>query len=671
MCGRQDLAVTIKDVALRAGVSIATVSHVINRTRYVSPDLVERVEMVIKETGYEAKVADREYQLRVGKLSEIAFVFPYIESTTYNHMGNIMSNLFALRGYSLAAYPTSDDPQREKTILTGLLSDKRVAGIVLVPSVQRPQKYKKLINSGMPLVCLERTIDSPQVSSVLSENIDALYKGTVHLIKNGHEKIAILINDKDVITPSERLEGYKRALKEFDLQYDSRLAFRWDLTIDVKNRIRDMLMAEQSPTAFLAASNFLTLELLKIVTELGIEYPKDISIVGFGDDEWCGVVNPPLTTLTQNPNGMAEVAAEILLGKIERVATENKTVRFPVNLTIRKSTRSIERGPNGETAISVEQLMLTDAEIELLRAGNYKIGISFHYSGTEWTRLHERAIRETLAKYGVKVVAVAEAHFDPELQITQLQGLRMQKLDAVISMPADETKTADAYKKLSKETKLIMIGNIPNGLATKDYCALVSVNERENGQNAGRILGDFFRDRENVKVGLITHGASFFTTKQRDRAAEQVLMENYRNIEVVSRESFYRIENAYEVCRRMLSEFPGIEGLYVSWEYPAREVIRALEELGRTDISIATVDLDYEIALHMAHGEMVRGLSAQKPYEQGEAAALATARALLGNTDFVYVGVQPQIVTSLNLRRAWMDIMHTGEPNFLKQIRTM
>lgn len=656
---------TIKDIAKLANVSIATVSHVINGTRYVSPELISRVEAVIKETGYESKKFDRDYQIRLGRLSEIAYVFPCMESTTYAHVGNVMSELFARSGYSLSAYPTSDDLLREKNILTNLLSNKRIAGVVFVPVSENPKKYKALLSSGLPMVCFDRAINMSDVSSVLSENIDALYKGTMHLIRSGHEKIGLLINDVGAISQFERLEGYKRALCESDIEYDDSLVFRWDLGEDVKRKINGLLTSKNSPSAFVASSNSLTLEFLKILGELGIKYPEDISVVGFGDDEWCSVINPPLTTLNQNPKYIAEVVVEMLLKKIDNNSLQNETKRLPVELKIRKSTRCIERGPDGKIAITPEQIVFTDEEVERLKSGGFKIGISFHYSGTEWTRLQERAIRETLAKYGVKVVAVTEADFDPELQISQLQGLLLQKLDAIISVPADERKTAEIYKKLAKETRLIMLGNIPYGFGTKDYCAFVSVNERENGQNAGRLLGDFFVNKSDVKVGLITHDVPFFATKQRDQAAEQVLSENYSNIELVAKESFYRIENAYHVTKKMLQEHPEIEGLYVSWESPALEVIKALEELGRTDVSITTSDLDYEIAVRMARGEIVRGISAQKPYEQGEAAALAVARALLGKTEFVSIGVQPQIVTPLNLRKSWTEIMHSGEPDFL------
>ena len=657
------MKVTIKDIAALADVSIATVSHVLNKTRYVSPELVSRVEAAIKETGYEIKADDRERQLRVGRLSEIAYVFPYMDSTTYMHIGSVMSNLFARSGYTLSAYPTSDDPVRERRILTDLLANKRIAGIVLVPADENPKRYKALLNSNIPLVCLNRTIHLEGVSSVLSEYVSALFQGTMHLIRSGHERIGILINSRGAVTPSERLIGYKKALRESNISYDESLVLRCEQDDDIRHRLLGLLAGKDIPSAFIASSSHLTYKFLRILGELGLTYPEDLSVVGFGDVGWCEAISPSLTALTQNSNRMAQLGVEMLLDKIENKSPAHETVRLPVELIIRRSTKCIERGPDGQTPIPPEQLLLTGEEIERLKSGDFKVGISFHYGGTEWARLYERAIRETLAKYGVNVVAVTEARFNPELQIMQLQSLRLQKLDALISQPADEQKMTDIYKALAKETKLIMIGNSPVGLSTKDYCAFISVNERENGQNAGRLLGDLFHGRANAKVGLITYGASL--TRRRDQAAEQVLLENYSNIELVAKENFFHIEAAYQTTKKLMQEHPEIEGLYVSWDSPALEVIRALKDLGRTDVLITTADLDYEIASYMARGEFVRGISAQKPYEQGEAAAFATARALLGKTDFIYVGVQPQVVTPLNLRKTWSEITHEGKPDFL------
>ena len=363
---------------------------------------------------------------------------------------------------------------------------------------------------------------------------------------------------------------------------------------------------------------------------------------------------------------MGRLAAEHLLNKIANAANGHLEARVPVQLAIRKSTQIIGKGPFGEAATSPDELLLSDREIELLRGGDYRVGISFHYCGTAWARLHEEGIRETLQKVGVKVVAVTDAHFDPRLQITQLDGIRMQHPNAVIAIPTDDKATADKFRELSKETKLIFISNVPEGLAKEDYASCVSVNEQENGRNAGLLLGEIFKHRKGVKVGFINHGAPFYGTRLRDLAAEQVIGESYGGkVQIVDIRYFYEIPKAYDVCREMLTAHPEIEGLYISWDRPALNAIRALKELHREDVAIVTFDLDIEIATFMANGEFVRAMSTQRPYEQGVAVGLATAKALLGDERYKYIGVSPYIVEPKNLARAWKDILHERMPDSL------
>lgn len=663
------MQVTIKDVAKYANVSIATVSHVINKTRYVSPELVQRVMQAVERTGYDAKIGDISYKLRVGKLSEIAMILPSFRQSIYMDVVAVLSKCIEEEGFTLVVYVTGDDPYKEKCIVSGLLANKRIAGIVLVPTSGNPKKYSKLMNSTLPFVCVGRTLETENVYDVLYENDAAAYSGTSHLIKNGHKRVGLLLDKKESVVTNELIKGYQKAMDEYGIQRNEALVFRVDSKEKDCLEKLSALQKNGMPTAFVVCGDTLVHKLTGMLKKCNIDYPDDISLVGIGEDSDDGIGGYlGLTMLGMRADMMAKSAAQLLLGRINNKEAEFRHIRIRAELVVRKSIRIIERGPLGEKGYPPEELALNEDEIQKLKNANYKVGISFHYSGTEWTRLHERAIRNTLDQFGVKVVAVTEAHFDPELQIAQLEGLRMQKLDAIISMPVDEKQTAQKYKELSKETKLILISGLPYGFEREDYCSIVSVNEHENGRNAGQILGEYFKGRQHIKVGMINHGLPFFITRQRDCAAEQMLSDNYKNIDIVAQDNFLKIDNAYEVCKKMMRAHPEIEGLYVSWERPALEVIRALKEIGRTDVSIATVDLDHEIASYMARGEMVRGLSAQRPYEQGEAAALATANALLGKKQFKYVGVNPQMVLPENLREAWKEIIRTEEPSFLKEL---
>jgi len=657
--------VTIRDIANAAGVSIATVSHYINKTRYVSPELAEKVQRAIEETGYAAKLESKKMiPYRVGKFSEVAFVVPNTYSIVYSNLTMMLSRQLSEEGFILAVYPSNDDIVREKHIINEILSNRRISGVILVPSSSDVQHYEKLLHSGLPFICLERTLPNADVDCVLSDNVQAIYQGTEHLIKCGHENIVLILEDKDLTSVQDRLSGYKKALSDYHIPFRKDLLLRVDIKKDTSDDAIKTIMKTRIPTAYIAGGNTLTLKLLRSAAEVGLECPKEISIVGFGDDDWCELVHPPLTTLKQNTVELSRLAVGRILSKINgKKSNERKTEHIPVNLALRDSTQNIARGPFGEMAVYPEENILTEEEIESLRQRNYKVAISFHYSGNEWTRLHEQAIKETLRRFNIRLLSVTDAHFDPELQNTQLEGLMMQKPDAIIAVPTDEVKTAENFKEISGKTKLILINNMPTGFEPKDYACWISVNERENGQNAAKIINDHFKNRTDVKVGMLTHGTPFFATKQRDFFAEQTLREN-PNVTIVARRDFITIDNAYEVCKEMLQEHPEIQGLYVTWERPALKAIQALEDLGREDIVLSTTDLDYAIASYMAREKFVIGLSSQRPFDQGVSVAIATAKALLGKNEHKCIGVPPYTVLRKNLTKAWQDLIKTKAPDF-------
>lgn len=662
------MKVTIKDVAEQSGVSIATVSHVINKTRYVSPDLVQKVIDAIDKIGYKSRTIEKESQIHVGKNSVIAFLAPNIDNTVYSKLATTISNNVLEKGYLLSVYFTGDDINQERHILRELTTDKRIAGIIFVPVSSNEADYAKFFSYDIPFVCLERGIKSKEVDCILSENVNAIYMATSHLIKSGHENIAILLEKRQLIAEEELLLGYRHALEDHKIRYQDELVVEVDFDQEeFCEKVIKNVFKQNKLTALIAGGNRLTLALMKILHNIGVECPKDVSVIGFGDDDLWEITVPQLTTVKQNIEQMGSLAAERIICKIEEKTITHKETRVPANLAIRKSTQMIGRGPFGEKAFAPEELSLSEEEAQRLRIADYKVGIAFHYSGTAWARLHENGIRDTLEKFDIKVVSVTDAHFDPLLQVTQLEGLRMQKPDAIIGIPADDKITAQKFKELSKETKLIFISHVPEGFEKEEYSSCVSVNERESGNNAAILMGEYFKKYNRVKVGFIGHGAPFYGTHLRDMVAEQMVRENYSNIDVVAVNYFYQIENAYNICKEMILRCPEIQGLYVSWDRPALEVIRALKDLGREDISIFTFDLDLEIATYLARGEFVKGLSTQRPYEQGAAVALATAKALLGDDRYKYIGVMPYLVQSKNLLRAWNDIMHESAPESLKR----
>lgn len=659
---------TIKDVAREAKVSIATVSHVINKTRYVSPELIEKVELAINKTGYTTIAAKK--VLSEIKRKIICFIVPDISSRFFAVIAKNIENQLKEKGYDLLIYTYNEDKERELIYLNQTISEKKVEGIIIAPFLLNSTDLKQLIDSKIPFVFIGSIVKGLEINTVLSDNIDGVYLATSHLIKYGHERIGLFLWMSGATINGEQIQGYKKALAEHDIELDENLILvTGEKSKELDDIFKKFLDTNNKPTAIICTNMKLTLFVLRFLSEHGLDCPKDISVVGYDNYGFGNIFSPGLTSISQFPDKIGETALDILFKIISGAEVKPSINRVPVMLNVRESTQIIGRGPFGEKSVYPDVLVLSESEIEEVRNGNYNAAISFHYSGKAWMRLIELGIRDIFSKLNIKLIAITDAHFDANLQIKQLDSLLLQEPNIIISIPCDDIVTSPSYQKIAKSnTKLILINNVPVGLKHDNYVTCVSVNERENGYNAGKLLGLYFKNFNKVKIGLLIHGAPFFGTKQRDSAAEQAIQEESKNIEIIAKESFIKEDMAYNVCKEMIKANPEIQGIYVSWEGPALKAMNALSDLGREDIAIVTCDLDIEVAINMAKGRMIKGLSAQRPYEQGVAMAYAAAHAMLGKSVAPFIGVKPYLVTSNNLSKAWKDIIKEKEPDSLLEI---
>lgn len=371
--------VTIKEIADLAGVSIATVSHVINRTRYVSPELEERVMNIVKETGYIEKISRKERKLKSGRDSTIVGVFPNLMSTVYRDMAAILKRQISAKGYQFMIAITDDSLEDEQQLISSLITDKKVAGILHIPVSDTASNYQKLISSGIPFVCMERNTLGGNVDSVAFQDRQALYKGTSYLLESGHKNILFLRESSQSTTREERTRGFLDALGAHHMNINDANFADVDLHASedaCQNVIRKSLQRVM-PTAVIAGGNRLTLHLLKTIRNMGIQCPEELSVIGFGDETWVGLVDPPLTALERDVKSLSDLAATMLFEKISTGNVITKKRYAQVELIVRESTRILENGPYGEKAVSPSEIVLSQEEKKQLRNGHYRVAISF------------------------------------------------------------------------------------------------------------------------------------------------------------------------------------------------------------------------------------------------------------------------------------------------------
>ena len=313
-------------------------------------------------------------------------------------------------------------------------------------------------------------------------------------------------------------------------------------------------------------------------------------------------------------------------------------------------------------------LFLMEREKDLIRKKECTAAISFHKTGKAWNRLMEKGIRSVFDELGITLSAIMDANFDSEMQARQLDSISYMKTDILIAMPVNTKETADAFRKVIESgTKLVLITNVPEGFSRNDYASCVSVNEHSHGRNMGYGLGEFMMRNGLRNAALVRFdNDDFYATKQRDIAAEQILQEEYPEIKICGKVDFHRTEEAGMKIREFLFVHPEVEAFYISWEDPAVYVMEVLVEAGRSDIAVVTGDLDIQVAMSMASGGMVKTLSAQCPFEQGRALALAGANAMLGKEIPSYIGVEPILVTKDNLLKVWKETFREDPPAELR-----
>ena len=328
----------------------------------------------------------------------------------------------------------------------------------------------------------------------------------------------------------------------------------------------------------------------------------------------------------------------------------------------------LSKGPNGETAESADVAALTDAEITEVKAMNATAAIVMHYGGNDWANAQIAGLKAQFAKMGIEVVAVTDANFKPDKQVSDLETVMVKKPDIIVSIPTDPVATASAFKAAADAgTKLVFMDNVPQGLeAGKDYVSVVSADNYGNGVVSAHLMAKALGGKG--EIGLIFHEADFFVTKQRYEGFKTTIESDYPDIKIVDEKGIAGPDfagDAQSAANAMMTENPDLAGIWAVWDVPAEGVMAAARASGRTDLKLATQDLGTNAAIALAKGELVVGLGAQRPFDQGVTEALLGAGALLGKDEPAYVALSALPVQHDNVLDAWKQVYHADAPSDL------
>lgn len=347
----------MQDVAEKAGVSPTTVSHVINKTRFVAEETRQRVLAAIEALDYQPSLIAR--GLATNSTQAVGLVVSDITNPFYSAVTLGVEHEIIRHGYHTIFCNSDEDPGRENEYLRLLLA-RQIDGLLIVPTGIRSEHLIRMANADVPIVLLDREtpgLDAPVVSV---DNETGAYLATRHLIELGHRRIAVLIGVETISTQVRRLDGYRLALQEAGLAVDEALIARADSRFYTNQpftfpapfegefqpyppaspALLRLLHLPDPPSAIFVANYPMTLGALHAISACHLICPDDISLISFDDYDWAPFFSPPLTVVRQPTYQLGQTAAQLLLKLINGEEIESPAP-LPVELVVRGSVKEL------------------------------------------------------------------------------------------------------------------------------------------------------------------------------------------------------------------------------------------------------------------------------------------------------------------------------------------
>lgn len=345
--------VRMSDVASRAGVSVATVSHVLNETRYVSPATREKVLQVIEELNYRPDAMAR--GLRTGSSRAVGFVVPNISQHFFGRIAVEIENRITAKSYSLLVCNTNYDAVKERRYLE-MLMERRADGIIIAP-VMDPLEVSKLLEQvRIPALFLDRSRGTSSYPAICSKNEEGARRGVSYLVGLGYKRIVMVCHWIRTSSIEERLQGYRKGLEDAGLSLDPCLVVTLPEEPASQEELLLRLLQKETVDVLFAANYQATIEVCQSLHKLGIRFPDDVGLLAFDDSQWAGFFNPPITSIRQPVEAIAERASRLILRLVDGSKTRTRTSLFETELMIRGSCVSQQQsmGDRGEAVRTSE-----------------------------------------------------------------------------------------------------------------------------------------------------------------------------------------------------------------------------------------------------------------------------------------------------------------------------
>jgi LacI family transcriptional regulator len=324
---------TMNEVAGAAGVSLGTVSKVLNGNSTVAAELRMRVLSACERLNYQRnRIAA---SLRSRQTQTIGLIVPDILNTFYAALVEKVENLASSAGYTMMIVMTGEDPQAARERIR-VLKERQVDGMIVIPSFDGSEMLAPAIGSEIPCVIADRISAKDAYPSVATDNFDAAYQGANYLLSLGHRQITLAVNTPRLWNTQERIAGFEHAIAEGKAKGGVRFV---GMTVDEARISLEGLCRERDrPTALFTSNNLVTLGAVRALQNCQVHMPGDMSLLAFDDFEWLSLLQPAVSAIRQPVDQIAVEAWRLILHQIGRRPISTPHIRAGGQLIIRGST---------------------------------------------------------------------------------------------------------------------------------------------------------------------------------------------------------------------------------------------------------------------------------------------------------------------------------------------
>ncbi len=331
--------ISINDIAKELGVSITTVSFILNgraQEKRISEKLVKRVLDFVQEVNYKPSSLAR--SLRTGKTNIIGLMVEDISDPFFSAIARAIEAIAYQSGYKIIYCSTENATEKTRELI-GMYSERHVDGYIIVPPEGIEQDIKLLLDSGKPVVLIDRYLPAIETDHVVVDNEKSAYDATCHLIDNGYKDIAFVTIDSLQPQMQDRLSGYEKAMAAHGLpQLVKEIAYK--TSEQAMQQISVFLDRKRGVDAMFFATNYLCVSGLKAMSAKNLHIPQNIGVVSFDDYELFELYSPSISTVSQPTDKIAEHAINLLLSRLKKTVSDkvSKKIVVPTSLIVRNSS---------------------------------------------------------------------------------------------------------------------------------------------------------------------------------------------------------------------------------------------------------------------------------------------------------------------------------------------